>query len=112
MSTQIPREAVRILSRAVVPYLPPGADPRQAIQRALTPTASGVPPVEPLLTYADVTRVLRRARSTVWRDVKEGRLPVVRFGRTVRFRRADVDLFAASGFAQPTNAAPRQGGAE
>ena len=98
MATKIPREAVRILSRAVVPYLPPGTDPRQAIQRALMPAPAATQPVEPLLTYRDVAIVLQRARSTIWRDVTDGRLPVVRFGRNVRFRRADVERFAASGY--------------
>lgn len=98
MDTKVPREAVRFLSRAVVPYLPPGTDPRQAIQRALMPAPAATQPVESLLTYRDVAIVLQRARSTIWRDVTAGRLPVVRFGRNVRFRRADVEIFTTRGY--------------
>ncbi len=43
-----------------------------------------------LMTAEELARALRVSRSTVYRWAWEGVLPMVRLGRTVRFRRDDV----------------------
>ena len=49
-------------------------------------------PDEALLPVADISVLSRRSRSSIWRDVKEGRLPEgIRIGKSsVRWKVADV----------------------
>lgn len=46
-------------------------------------------------TAAHVARYLQLSPITVRRKAKEGQLPVVRLGKRVRFRRADIDALLA-----------------
>lgn len=81
-----------------LPAKPPGRNARN------TPP----PPVEPAqYTYAEACQLLRLSHMTVRKYVDSGELPVVRYGRAVRFRRTDLEAFMA---AHVTNGdkAPRQ----
>jgi excisionase family DNA binding protein len=51
----------------------------------------------PLMTYAAVENALGLSRMTVRKLVNSGDLPVVRFGRAVRFRPEDVAKLRRSG---------------
>ncbi len=44
-----------------------------------------------LLTADELARVLRVGRTTVYRWAKEGRLPSVKIGKTVRFNRLEIE---------------------
>lgn len=48
-----------------------------------------------LLTVKEVTALLRRSRSTLWRDIKNGRLaqPIRINGYSVRWRVGDIRKF-------------------
>lgn len=50
------------------------------------------------LTVAEVAAVLRVSKMTVYRMVHNGELPAVRFGRSFRVDRADVDEFLRKSF--------------
>jgi len=43
------------------------------------------------LDYADAERYCSMSRVSLWRRVKSGELPAYRAGRSVRFRREDLD---------------------
>jgi excisionase family DNA binding protein len=52
------------------------------------------PPIEPLLSVADVAEILQVSKATVYALVKDGRLRPVDIGvRKTRFRRTDVERF-------------------
>ena len=46
---------------------------------------------KPLLTAREVARLLRLHEKTVRRMIREGRLPCLRIGRSVRFVVDDID---------------------
>lgn len=46
-----------------------------------------------LMTYQDAAKVLCVTDRTVWQLVKDGHLPAVRFGRSVRIDPADLREF-------------------
>jgi excisionase family DNA binding protein len=48
---------------------------------------------EPLLTLEQVSAHLQISPRSVQRHVAEGHIPVVRIGRLLRFRPADVELY-------------------
>ncbi len=52
--------------------------------------------VQPLLTYAQVGEALNVTPRTVQTLVKNGKLPTVRFGQTVRIDPADLRRFIES----------------
>ena len=45
------------------------------------------------LDYADAERYCGLSRVSLWRLVKSGELPAYRVGRSVRFRRTELDNF-------------------
>lgn len=47
----------------------------------------------PLLTYQDAAKRLHVTDRTVWQLVADGKLPAVRFGRSVRIDPADLSTF-------------------
>lgn len=47
----------------------------------------------PLLTYREAAKVLGVTERTIWTLVNDGRLPAVRFGRSVRIDPADLRGF-------------------
>lgn len=49
----------------------------------------------PLMTSKDVCQFTRLGRTTVWEAIQRGELPVIRFGRAMRFRRTAVDTWIA-----------------
>ncbi|MBX3322459.1 MAG: helix-turn-helix domain-containing protein [Phycisphaeraceae bacterium] len=51
------------------------------------------PMMDRLLTYREVAAVLGVSDRAVWTLVDEGKLPAVRFGRSVRIDPADLRLF-------------------
>ena len=56
--------------------------------------AGGNPPtVERLLKYADAAKLLGVTERTLWALVDQGKLPAVRFGRSVRIDPADLRAF-------------------
>lgn len=48
---------------------------------------------QPLLTYQDAAKQLRVTDRTIWQLVKDGKLPAVKFGRSVRIEPADLRAF-------------------
>jgi excisionase family DNA binding protein len=52
--------------------------------RPLVADASGAGKVDCLLTVADVARMLREPKATVYKPVAEGKLPHARIGNTIR----------------------------
>jgi excisionase family DNA binding protein len=50
---------------------------------------------DPLVTAGEVARILSIHPKTVYAWADRGEIPVVRLGRTVRFRRKDVDQLVA-----------------
>lgn len=46
-----------------------------------------------LMPVCDGARLLACSERTVWSLIKEGRLPVVRFGKITRIDRQDVEAF-------------------
>lgn len=50
--------------------------------------------LQPLLTIADVMQLLKVSRPTVYILIREG-LPVIKFGRAVRFAPGSVGRFVA-----------------
>lgn len=53
-------------------------------------------PLPLLLTVADTCRLLNLSRQTVWRLDKDGALKSVKIRGATRYRRADVEKFAAA----------------
>jgi excisionase family DNA binding protein len=60
---------------------------QKALARALIPVDAE------LLTVEDTARITRRGIMRVYEDVRFGRLPVVRFGRAIRIKKADLERF-------------------
>lgn len=60
--------------------------------RKVSPPLPNTTDPDTLLTAHDVARKVRVSTRTVRRLVAEGRLPVIRIGRLVRFRARDVRL--------------------
>jgi excisionase family DNA binding protein len=54
-----------------------------------------------LLTAEDVADLLRVSVDTVYDYARDGLLPSVRFGRSVRFKSEDVDAFIAAASERP-----------
>jgi excisionase family DNA binding protein len=52
---------------------------------------------EPLMKMPEVAALLGLSRSMVWKLTQDGRLPEVRIGRALRFRREDVERIAREG---------------
>ncbi len=48
---------------------------------------------QPLLSPADVSKLLGIKRSTVYELARAGRIPSLRIGRAVRFLRADLETW-------------------
>ena len=67
------------------------------------PTAMG------LLTVADVAKLLGLSEPTIHRLKASGKLRAVRFGRSVRFRPADVEALISASVADPDASGPRAG---
>jgi excisionase family DNA binding protein len=55
------------------------------------PSRAKLPMNDPFLTTEDVTDYLQLNLRTVYRLIRDGRIPAVRVGRQWRFRRSDVD---------------------
>ena len=56
--------------------------------------AAGV--IEDLYEMSQVVQMLRCSRKTIYRLISSGRLGAVRWGRSYRFRRQDVQEFVSS----------------
>jgi excisionase family DNA binding protein len=52
------------------------------------------------LTVAEVAEMMRVSTMTIYRMVKAGELPAVRFGRSYRIPQADVEALLRTGGAQ------------
>ena len=52
--------------------------------------------IEDLYAMSQVAQILRCSRKTVYRLISSGRLRAVRWGRSYRFRREDVQEFVRS----------------
>ena len=48
---------------------------------------------EPLMTVAEVGRLLRRSTWSIYADAAGGRLPAIRVGGTVRFRWSEIEAW-------------------
>jgi len=55
---------------------------------------------QPFLTVAEVAQLLRVRPRSVYDAVAKGVLPAGRFGKHLRFRRADIDAFTSRAFSQ------------
>jgi len=53
----------------------------------------GIAVIEELYALSQVAQILRCSRKTVYRLISSGRLRAVRWGRSYRFRREDVQEF-------------------
>jgi excisionase family DNA binding protein len=53
----------------------------------------GIAVIEDLYALSQVAQILRCSRKTVYRLISSGRLRAVRWGRSYRFRREDVQEF-------------------
>jgi len=53
-----------------------------------------------LMTVSEVARSIRRTPGTVYRWAREGFIPHVRLGRSVLFRRRDIDRWVDRGATQ------------
>lgn len=62
-------------------------------------------PLEPLLTPKEVARYLQCSKGKVYAMARKNLLPVLRFGKNVRFRKEDLDAYLRAESAQ---ARPRQ----
>ena len=75
-------------------------------------TDNSLPPIL-LRISPDVTALTRMGRSRLYEEIAAGRLPVVRIGRSVRVRRADLDRWIDQHATGSVTAGPGQrGGAE
>jgi excisionase family DNA binding protein len=54
--------------------------------------------MDSLLTKKDVAAFLRRSPASVNRDIKSGRLPCIRIGRSVRIRADVVERISREGY--------------
>jgi excisionase family DNA binding protein len=55
---------------------------------------------EPLLNMSQTARKLNLSRSYIYRLIQEGWLPVVRFGKLLRFRPEDVEALIGQSVAE------------
>lgn len=62
------------------------------------------------MTAKEAARYLRVSINWLYLRSAEGKVPSVHFGRTVRFRKDDLDRWAATTFTGPKNARPRAAG--
>ena len=63
--------------------------------------------MERLMTAEEVQDVFQVSRQTIWRWRRDGILPAVQIGRSVRFRRSDVEkLFEPDSRRQPSSPQP------
>jgi hypothetical protein len=53
---------------------------------------------EPLLTKGDVSRILARSIPALDRDIRDGLLPFIKLGKSIRFRPEDVSRIRDEGF--------------
>ncbi len=60
-----------------------------------TPTDFGVPVAERLYSLKELTALGYGAEPTLRKYIREGRVPVIRFGRTIKVRASDLQLFEA-----------------
>lgn len=51
----------------------------------------------PLLTVAEVARILRVSNMTVYRLIKAGELPALRVGKNYRIRESELETFLSAG---------------
>ncbi|MDX6499133.1 MAG: Helix-turn-helix domain [Blastocatellia bacterium] len=58
-----------------------------------TESNPGIAVIEDLYALSQVAQILRCSRKTVYRLISSGRLRAVRWGRSYRFRREDVQEF-------------------
>lgn len=65
----------------------------QVLERRDTPRIEELPL---LLRAEEAARLLNVGRSTVFQMLADGTLPAVRFGRSVRVRRADIEALIES----------------
>ena len=61
-------------------------------------TVNGQPHFDPLelLTIAQVVRLTKRARSSIYEDIAAGRLQTVKLGRSTRIPRMELDRYIAA----------------
>lgn len=50
-------------------------------------------PAEPLLTAAEIAPLLRVSVATIYRWADDGSVPCVKIGKTIRFRRSEIERF-------------------
>lgn len=60
-----------------------------------------------LLRVEEVAERLRVQPATVYRFIRDGLLPCIRFGRMVRIREADLEVFGTSHHGSGTSPNPR-----
>lgn len=60
-----------------------------------TPSDLGVSDVERLFSLKELTALGYGAEPTLRKYIREGRVPVIRFGRTIKVRASDLKLFEA-----------------
>ena len=65
---------------------------------------------EPYLMVGEVAGILRVRPMTVYRKVKQGKLKAYRMGRSLRFRRKDVDDFFEKNAVNPMSGEHTPGG--
>jgi excisionase family DNA binding protein len=53
-----------------------------------------------LLTAKEVAKYLEQTESTVYAWAQEGKIPAIKIGRILRFRRADIETWSATGEVQ------------
>lgn len=49
-----------------------------------------------LLTILDVAHKCSISRSTIYRQMQQGKLPIIKIGRSIRFRNQDIENFLSS----------------
>lgn len=52
-------------------------------------------PAEPLLTAAEIAPILRVTVPTIYRWADDGTIPSVKIGKTIRFRRSEIEALLA-----------------
>jgi excisionase family DNA binding protein len=62
----------------------------------------GIAVIEDLYALSQVAQILRCSRKTVYRLISSGRLRAVRWGRSYRFRREDVQEFVRTSLIRVT----------
>ncbi len=77
------------------------------LNRPMSPAACLI--VERLLKYDEAAKLLGVTGRTVFTLIKTGKLPAVRFGRSVRIDPGDLRAFIDSAKRQPINDVPDMG---